>query len=56
MSFHAILVLTPPTDADAKKAKITEEIVTMAEAVFAKGILIPEDKEELEEKQEMWTA
>ena len=28
----------------------------MAEAVFTKGMSIPEDKEELEEEQEMWTA
>ena len=56
MSFHAILALTCPTDADAKKARITEEIVTVAEAVFAEGMAIPEDKEELEEEQEMWTA
>ena len=56
MSFHAILALTHPTDANAKKARIMEEIVTMAEAVFAEGMLIPEDKEELEEEQEMWTA
>ena len=56
MSFHTILALTRPTDADAKKARITEEIVTAAEAVFAEGMSIPEDKEELEEEQEMWTA
>ena len=56
MSFHAILALTRPTDADAKKARIVEEIVTAAEAVFAEGMSIPEDKEELEEEQEMWTA
>ena len=56
MSFHAILALTHPTDADAKKARIVEEIVTVAEAVFAEGMSIPEDKEELEEEQEMWTA
>ena len=56
MLFHAILALTRPTDADTKKARITEEIITTVEAVFAKGMLIPEDKEELEEKQEMWTA
>ena len=56
MSFHAILTLTHSTDADAKKARITEEIVTVAEVVFAKGMVIPEDKEELEEEQEMWTA
>ena len=56
MSFHAILTLTRPTDANAKKARIMEEIVTMAEVVFAEGMLIPEDKEELEEEQEMWTA
>ena len=54
MSFHAILALTFPTDADAKKAKIVEEIVTMAEVVFTEGMLIPEDKEELEQEQEMW--
>ena len=46
MSFHAILALTRPTDANAKKARIAEEIVTAAEAVFAEGMLIPEDKEE----------
>ena len=56
MSFHAILTLTHPTDTDAKKARIVEEIVTVAEAVFAEGMEIPEDKEELEEEQEMWTA
>ena len=56
MSFHAILALTRPTDADAKKARIAEEIVTVAEAVFAEGMSIPEDKDELEEEQEMWTA
>ena len=56
MSFHAILALTRPTDANAKKARIMEEIVTAAEAVFAEGMSIPEDKEELEEEQEMWTA
>ena len=56
MSFHAILALTRPTDADAKKARIAEEIITMAEAVFTEGMSIPEDKEELEEEQEMWTA
>ena len=56
MSFHAILALTRPTDADAKKARIAEEIVTVAEAVFAEGMVIPEDKEELEEEQEMWTV
>ena len=56
MLFHTILALTRPTDADAKKARIAEEIVTMAEAVFAEGMSIPEDKEELEEEQEMWTA
>ena len=56
MSFHTILALTCPTDADAKKTRIAEEIVTTAEAVFAKGMLIPKDKEELEEEQEMWTA
>ena len=50
MSFHAILALTRPTDADTKKARIAEEIVTTAEAVFAKGMSIPEDKEELEEE------
>ena len=33
-----------------------EEIVTAAEAVFTEGMAIPEDKEELEEEQEMWTA
>ena len=56
MLFHAILALTRPTDANTKKARIVEEIVTAAEAVFTKGMLIPEDKEELEEEQEMWTA
>ena len=56
MSFHAILALTHPTDANAKKVRIVEEIVTTAEAVFAEGMSIPEDKEELEEEQEMWTA
>ena len=56
MSFHAILALTRPTDADAKKARIAEEIVTVAEVVFAEGMSIPEDKEELEVEQEMWTA
>ena len=56
MLFHAILALTRSTDADAKKARIMEEIVTMAEAVFAEGMAIPEDKEELEEEQEMWTV
>ena len=55
MSFHAILTLTRPTDADAKKARIAEEIITVAEAVFTKGMVISEDKEELEE-QEMWTV
>ena len=33
-----------------------EEIITAAEVVFAEGMSIPEDKEELEEEQEMWTA
>ena len=56
MSFHAILALTHPTDADTKKARIAEEIITAAEAVFAEGMLIPEDKEELEQEQEMWTV
>ena len=56
MSFHAILALTRPTDANTKKARIVEEIVTTAEVVFAKGMSIPEDKEELEEEQEIWTA
>ena len=56
MSFHAILTLTRPTDTNTKKARITEEIVTVAEVVFTKGMLIPKDKEELEEEQEMWTA
>ena len=56
MLFHAILILTHPTDTDAKKARIVEDIVTAAEAVFTEGMLIPEDKEELEEEQEMWTA
>ena len=56
MSFHAILTLTRPTDTNTKKARITEEIVTVAEAVFTKGMSIPEDKEELEEEQEMWTV
>ena len=56
MLFHTILTLTRPTDTDAKKARIMEEIVTMAKAVFAKGMLIPEDKEELEQEQEMWMA
>ena len=56
MLFHAILTLTCPTDTDTKKARIAEEIVTAAEAVFAEGMVIPEDKEELEEEQEMWTA
>ena len=39
MSFHAILTLTRPTDTDAKKARIVEEIVTAAEAVFVLGFL-----------------
>ena len=56
MPFHAILALTCLTDIDTKKARITEEIVTTAEVVFSEGMLIPEDKEELEEEQEMWTA
>ena len=56
MSFHTILALTHPTDADAKKARIVEEIVTMVEAVFTEEMSIPEDKEELEEEQEMCTA
>ena len=56
MSFHAILALTHPTDTNAKKARIAEEIVTTAEAVFAKGMLIPKDKEELEEEQVMWST
>ena len=56
MSYHAILALTCPTNANAKKARIAEEIITTAEAVFAKGMSIPEDKEELEEEQEMWSA
>ena len=56
MSFHTILALTHPTDANTKKARIAEEIVTAAEVVFTKGMSIPEDKEELEEEQEMWTA
>ena len=56
MSFHAILTLTRPTDSNTKKARITEEIITAAEAVFAKGMSIPEDKEELEQEQEMWMA
>ena len=56
MLFHTILTLTRPTDTDAKKARIMEEIVTMAKAVFAKEMLIPADKEELEQEQEMWMA
>ena len=56
MSYHAILALTHPTDANTKKARIVEEIVTVAEAVFAEGMLVPEDKEELEEEQEMCTV
>ena len=56
MSFQAILALTRPTDADTKKARIVEEIVTAAKVVFTEGVSIPEDKEELEEEQEMWTA
>ena len=56
MSYHAILALTHPTDANTKKARILEEIVTTAEVVFAEGMLIPEDKEELEQEQEMWMA
>ena len=56
MLFQAILTLTHPTDADTKKARITEEIVTAAEVVFTEGMSTPEDKEELEEEQEMWTA
>ena len=56
MLFHTILALTCPTDANTKKARIAEEIITAAKAVFAKGMSIPEDKEELEEEQEMWMA
>ena len=56
MLFHTILTLTHPTDTDAKKARIVEEIVTVAKVVFTKGMLILEDKEELEQEQEMWTA
>ena len=56
MSFHAILTLTHTTDTDAKKARIMEEVITTAEAAFTKGMSIPEDKEELEEEQEMWTT
>ena len=56
MSFHPILALTHPTDADTKKGRIAEEIITLAEVVFAEEMSIPEDKEELEEEQEMWTA
>ena len=53
---NTILALTHPTDADAKKARTVEEIITAAEVVFAEGMSIPEDKEELEEEQEMWTV
>ena len=56
MWFHAILTLTHPSDTDTKKARIMEEIITAAEVVFAEGMSIPEDKEELEQEQEMWTA
>ena len=50
MPFHTILTLTCPTDANAKKARIAEDIVTTAEVVFAKGMSIPDDKAELEEE------
>ena len=33
MSFHTILTLTHPTDTDAKKARIAEEIVTAAKVL-----------------------
>ena len=56
MSYHTILILTHPTDTNAKKARIMEEIITKAEVVFTEGISIPEDKEELEQEQEMWMA
>ena len=56
MSFHTILALTHPTDTSAKKARIAEEIITAAEVVFTEGMSIPDDKEELEEEQGMWTA
>ena len=56
MLFHAILALTCPTDSNAKKARIVEEIITTAEVVFAEGMMIPEDKQEVEEEQEMWTV
>ena len=56
MSYHAILNLTCPTDADAKKAKITEEIITTAEAVYAEGMSIPKDEQEQEQEQEIWTV
>ena len=56
MSFHTILALTHPTDTNTKKARILEEIVITAEVVFAEGMLILEDKEELEQEQEMWMA
>ena len=56
MLYHTILTLTHPTHANAKKARIMEEIVTVAEAVFTEGMSIPEDKGEFEQEQEMWTV
>ena len=55
MLYHAILNLTHPANANAKKAKIAEEIAMAAKAVFARGMAIPDDKEKLEQEQEMWT-
>ena len=55
MSLQSILDLTHPTKSDALKTQVAKSLKTMAEAVYAEGMVILDDNEDLEEEKVMWT-
>ena len=56
MSLQSILALARPTGADALKVQVTKSLETAAEAVYAEGMTIPDDSDDLEEEKTMWVT
>lgn len=56
MSFQSILSLTCPTEADTLKAQVMKSLETVTKVVYAEGMVIPDDSDELEEEMMMWVT
>ena len=56
MSLQSILDLTHPTKSDTLKIQVANPLETMAKVVYAKGMAIPDNNEDLEEEKVMWTT